>query len=109
MEARVLGFFARHPGATQSALAAHSGRDKGQLARLVHGLKEKGLIDAQPDAKDRRVICLTLTPPALAMHASWRRQRKSLSAAAVRGLTADEHRQLMALLSRVRANLDALG
>ena len=109
MEAKVLGFFARNPGATQSALAVHSGRDKGQLARLVNGLKEKGLLQAQPDDKDRRVTCLTLTEPALAIHAQWRRQRKRLSAAAVLGLTEEEHRQLMVLLSRVRSNLNASG
>ena len=84
MEARVLGFFARHPGATQSALAAHSGRDKGQLARLVNGLREKGLLLAQV-----------------------RRQRKRLSAAAVQGFSAEERAQLMAMLTRIRANLDA--
>jgi hypothetical protein len=35
MEGKVLGFFARHPGATQRDLAQHSGRDKAQLARLI--------------------------------------------------------------------------
>ena len=34
MEIRALRFFARHPGATQRELVAHSGRDKGQIARL---------------------------------------------------------------------------
>ena len=35
MDSKVLGFFGRHPGATQSEVAAHSGRDKAQLARLI--------------------------------------------------------------------------
>ena len=35
LEGKVLGFFGRHPGATQSDLVAHSARDKGQLARLI--------------------------------------------------------------------------
>ena len=42
LEGRVLIFFARRPGATQSDLAAHSGRDKGQLARLINGLRARG-------------------------------------------------------------------
>mgnify|MGYP003641826676 CR=1 FL=1 len=107
MEARVLGFFARHPGATQSALVAYSGRDKGQLARLVNGLKEKGLLDAQPDDADRRVMRLTLTEQAHVLHAQVRRQRKRLAAAAVQGFSAEERAQLMAMLTRIRANLDA--
>ena len=107
MEARVLGFFARHPGATQSALAAHSGRDKGQLARLVNGLREKGLLLAQPDADDRRVMRLSLSEPAQGLLAQVRRQRKRLSAAAVQGFSAEERAQLMAMLTRIRANLDA--
>ena len=47
MESKVLGFFARHPGATQSELVEHSRRDKGQLARLISGLKERGLLEAR--------------------------------------------------------------
>jgi hypothetical protein len=34
MEGKVLGFFARHPGATQRDLAQHSGRDKAAVATL---------------------------------------------------------------------------
>ena len=34
-----MGFFARHPGATLSDLAAHSGRDKVQLIALLGRLK----------------------------------------------------------------------
>ena len=40
MEAKTLGFFARHPGATLSELVAHSGRDKAQVARLIAGASE---------------------------------------------------------------------
>jgi DNA-binding MarR family transcriptional regulator len=107
MEARVLGFFARHPGATQSALASYSGRDKGQLARLINGLKDKGLLAAQPDESDGRVMRLSLTEQAQVLHAQVRRQRKRLAGEAVDGFSAAERAQLMALLSRVRANLQA--
>ena len=46
MDAKVLGFFARRPGATQRDLVEHSGRDKAQLARLIKGLREQGLLAA---------------------------------------------------------------
>ena len=62
MDGRVLGFFAHHPGATQKDLGQHSGRDKGQLARLVQGLRARGLLAATPDPADRRHLRIALTP-----------------------------------------------
>lgn len=109
MDGKVLGFFARHPGATQSDLAAHSGRDKGQLARLVGGLKERGLLEAQADAADRRQIRLTPTAAGRAVQQALQRRRRRLADVAVAGLTEAERRQLLALLARVQANLAADG
>jgi len=107
MERKALGFFARHPGATQSDLANHSGRDKGQLARLVAGLKERGLLMATPDEKDRRVVRLYLTESAHALHAEVQAQRRKLSAMAVAGLTPDQKLQLLELLAHIQRNLQA--
>lgn len=111
MEGKVLGFFARHPGATQSDLVAHSGRDKGQLARLVTGLRERGLLEARVNEEDRRSVQLQLTPDGEAASQALRRQGRRLSAAAVQGFSEHERAQLLALLERVRANLepDAVG
>jgi len=106
MDGKVLGFFARHPGATQSDLAAHSGRDKGQLARLVGGLRERGLLQAQPDAEDRRNLRLALTEEGRALQQQIQRRRRKLSELAAAGLNATEKAQLLALLGRVEANLD---
>ena len=61
MDGKVLEFFARNPGASQTDLVAHSNRDKAQLGRLIKGLKERGLLEGEADAKDRRSICLRLT------------------------------------------------
>jgi len=58
MEARALGFFVRHPGSTARALAAHSGRDKAQVARLLQPLLARGLLVATPNAQDRRSLQL---------------------------------------------------
>lgn len=105
MEARVLGFFARHPGATLTELAEHSGRDKGQLTRLVQGLRERGLLVATPDEADRRVTRLTLGTEAQALHQAVMRQRKRLADAAVAGLSEQERATLMTLLARIATNL----
>lgn len=105
MEGKVLGFLARHPGATQGELVAHSGRDKGQLARLVAGMKEKGLLEATPDENDRRAVRLHLTELAHGFHADFVRQRRQMAAKAVSGLSAEQKRQLVELLRLMQANL----
>jgi DNA-binding MarR family transcriptional regulator len=105
MEGKALGFFARHPGATQSELVAHSGRDKGQLARLVGSLRERGLLEARADEADRRSQRLHLTAEGEAVQQVLRRQARRLAAVAVKGLDERERQQLLALLERVRANI----
>ena len=106
MEHKVLGFFARHPGATQSELALHSGRDKGQLARLIGGLRDRGLLEARADAQDRRNLRLHVTAAATAVQQAAQCQARRVAATAVTGLSAAERKQLLALLQRVRANLE---
>jgi DNA-binding MarR family transcriptional regulator len=107
MDGRVLSYFAHHPGSTQKALAQHSGRDKGQLARLVQGLRARGLLAATPDPADRRALCIALTPAGQAevdaLHAHGRRQ----AARAAQTLSAQERRQLVDLLARLRTQLGA--
>jgi DNA-binding MarR family transcriptional regulator len=106
MESKVLGFFARHPGATQSELAAHSGRDKGQLARLMAGLRERGFLEARTDAEDRRSVRLQLTPLGQSADQALRRRARRLAGVAVQGFSAAESEQLAAMLERMRANLE---
>jgi DNA-binding MarR family transcriptional regulator len=105
MDAKVLGYFARHPGATQSDLAAHSGRDKAQLARLIRGLRDKGLLEARADDADRRSTRLDLTAQGRALSGKLHRQGARLSGVAVAELSAQEQEQLLALLRRVQATL----
>ncbi|HEX2009810.1 MAG TPA: MarR family transcriptional regulator [Roseateles sp.] len=106
MESKVLGYFDRHPGATQSELAGDTGRDKAQLARLIKGLRERGLLDGEPDEADRRHVRLSATAAGRTVLASLRQQAERLSAKAVAGLQAAERAQLLALLQRVKRNLD---
>jgi len=106
MEARVLGFFARHPGATAGELAEHSGRDKGQLARLIGGLRERGLLEATPDDADRRVVRLNLSAEGRALQQALARSTRRLADAAVAGLSAEERAALLGMMARLRANLE---
>jgi DNA-binding MarR family transcriptional regulator len=107
MEIKVLGFFARRPGATQSDLAAHSGRDKAQLARLIRGLRDRGLLDATADETDKRSTRLALSEAGKAMFAALHRHDGALAETALEGISETERAALLDLLERVRANLDA--
>jgi len=107
MDSKVLGFFARHPGATQSELAQHSGRDKAQLARLVAGLRERGLLSAAPDDGDRRIVRVSLTADGRAVQRALQLQAKRLEANALAQFSSAERAQLLALLQRLQANLQA--
>ncbi len=106
MESKVLGFFARDPGATLSDLVAHTSRDKGQLARLISSVRERGLLVARSDQGDRRNLRLYLTVAGTATHQALHRQRRRLSSSAVEGLNITERQQLLASLAKVRANLE---
>jgi len=107
MEGKALGFFARNPGATQRDLVQHSGRDKGQMARLIASLRERGLLEASADENDRRSVCLALSPAGREVLTVLQKQGRQLSELAVKGLSADERQHLAALLARVRGNLES--
>ena len=107
MEIKVLGFFARRPGATQSDLAAHSGRDKAQLARLIRGLRDRGLLDAAADETDKRSTRLSLSEAGKAMFAALHRHDGALAETALEGIAEADRATLLDLLERVRANLEA--
>ncbi len=107
MELKVLGYFSRHPGATQSDLATHAGRDKSQLARLIAGLRGRGLLEARTDETDRRNLRLHATAAAAAVQQAAECQARAVAATAVAGLSSTERSQLLALLRRVRCNLEA--
>lgn len=109
MDGKVLGFFGRHPGTTQKDLALHSGRDKAQLARLIKGLRDRGLLAAEADEADRRNVCLSLTADGRAVQRALQQQARKLSAGAVAGLSAAEQQQLLALLRRVAGNVEGKG
>jgi DNA-binding MarR family transcriptional regulator len=109
MESKVLNYFGRQPGATQSDLVQHSGRDKAQLARLIKGLRERGLLASVADEADRRNLRLTLTAAGHGVLKTLHQQTRKVNAQAIAGLSAAEREQLRALLQRLHDNLDREG
>lgn len=107
MESKVLSYFGRHPGATQSDLAQHTGRDKAQLARLIKGLRDRNLLAGEADEADRRSVKLSLTDAGRSVQQVLQQQAKRLNAQAVRGLHGNEQKQLLALLQHLLSNLES--
>ena len=106
LEGKMLGFCARHPGASLRELVVHFGRDKGQLARLIKTLKKHGLLTATTDPEDRRSLKLHLTPRGKAIHQALQRRLRHLTQIAGREVSAAERSELVRLLAKLRANLE---
>jgi DNA-binding MarR family transcriptional regulator len=106
MESKVLGYFSRYSGATQSDLAKSMGRDKAQLARLIKSLRDRKLLTAKIDESDRRNVQLAVTAEGQFVLNALHGQSRKLSAKAVVGLDASQRQQLIALLQHVRKNLE---
>ena len=106
MEARSLGFIARNPESTQGELVRRSGRDKGQIARVVKRLRDLGLVEQVEDADDRRNVRLRVTPAGEQLHRDVHRLRKRAGAQALAGFSAEELAATAAILERMKTNLE---
>lgn len=58
---KLLCLCVEQPGCTQQQLANLTGRDKGQVAHLIHALEARGLVVRAPDAQDGRLLRTSLT------------------------------------------------
>jgi DNA-binding MarR family transcriptional regulator len=90
-------------------LAAHSGRDKAQVARLLSGLKDLGLIESRADEADRRRQLVHLTSAGQALHSAMQLQVRHVARRSLEGLSGDDRQKLLELLQRVRSNLEGGG
>ena len=107
MEGKMLGYFYHHPGASLRDLVAHTGRDKGQLARTIKTLKEQGLLQAEADPDDRRSQRLSLTEAGQQVHESLIGQLQHLTKIAVHDMSEADCEHLLTLLGKVRDNLES--
>ena len=105
MEARALGYFARHPGASARDLVEHAGRDKAQVARLVRSLINRGVLAATLSPTDQRSQCLALTAAGTALQRQLSSSRRRIDATLIAGLSDKEREQLSRLLARLHASL----
>lgn len=106
MEAKVLSYVGRHPGATQGALSRFMERDKAQLARLIKGLRDKALLSSDIDPQDRRSVLLTLTEAGNHIRTIMKREGQRLTQQGISGLSEEEHQQLLKLVQKVYENFE---
>lgn len=105
MQAHMLMWIRRTPEATASQYCAHSGRDRGQVARLAGQLVAAGWVDREPSPEDGRVLCMALTQEGHATAARLKETWDALARASFAGVSAEDCAQLERILSTLRENL----
>jgi DNA-binding MarR family transcriptional regulator len=98
----------RRPGLSQSEVADLLEIEKASAGRLIDRMEAKGWLQRRDDASDRRVNRLHLTPAAERLHAAIWPIAEATVDTALGDLSEEERRQLTALMTRVKATLQAL-
>jgi DNA-binding MarR family transcriptional regulator len=104
----VLSFLFRHPGATQSELAAILEIERPTLGRLLDRLERKGWVRREHDPRDRRAWRVHLTKAAEPAMRKLRKQAAKLRSDALAGLSAAERERFVDTLLALKANLSRM-
>jgi DNA-binding MarR family transcriptional regulator len=99
--AGILRILQGQPGMTQQALADVLGMVPSRLVALIDELEDRGLVERRDNAEDRRRHALHLTEAGRASLEAIGRVALEHEQALLAVLSADEQRQLAALLQRV--------
>ncbi|MDP1867706.1 MAG: MarR family transcriptional regulator [Bradyrhizobium sp.] len=97
----------RHPGASLSELAEMMEVEKATAGRMIDRLVANGWVARRTQRDDRRVKRVYLTPEAERVHKRIWRVAEATVEDALTGLSAQESRQLMTLLQRIKRTLVA--
>lgn len=106
MHLRLLHAIGHHPNGTANQLASWSGRNKGQITRLVNELEAKGLVTRQPHPEDKRSQLLNLSNDGIKLMAKTNQVEKEVEARLLAGLQADEIEIFLTLAKRMLVNLN---
>jgi MarR family transcriptional regulator, transcriptional regulator for hemolysin len=104
----VLNFLFRHPGATQTELAAVLEIERPTLGRLLDRLERKGWVRRVHDARDRRAWRVHLTKAAEPAMRKLRTRAAQLRKDALAGLSAAERERFVDTLLAIKANLSRM-
>jgi len=95
----------RRPGVSQSELADMMEIEKAPAGRIVDRLQQKGWIERRAEPSDRRVNRIYLTELGARVHAAIAPLADATVSDALSGLSASEQTRLVALMSKVKAQL----
>jgi DNA-binding MarR family transcriptional regulator len=98
----------RRPGMSQSELAEMMEIEKAPAGRIVDRLEEKGWIERRAEPSDRRINRIYLTEQGGRIHAAIAPLADTTVRDALAGLTHAEQARLVALMSKVKAQLMTL-
>jgi len=105
---RILCLCVEQPDGTQQQLADLTGRDKGQVAHLIHALEARGLMERRADAQDGRLLRMSVTAAGATEVERFMAIETELAHHLFGELAADEAEQLQTLsrklLQRARAS-----
>lgn len=96
-----------HDGLTQRELCELVQIDQSTMAHTLQRMQRDGLIERTPDPDDRRRARITLTDRARQIRAELISAAQEVNAAATDGFSRDESDQLLTLVGRAIANLEA--
>ena len=104
---RLLQLCQHQPGITQQELARTTGRDKGQVARMVRELLDQGLLLREDHPDDRRSHCLRPTPAGQDAVDAFEQAETSVAQWLFAGMAASERKALTEQLGALRQRIDA--
>jgi DNA-binding MarR family transcriptional regulator len=107
-QCRVLGYLQRNEGISQARLAELTDSDPMTLGRLLARMEAGALVERRQDPSDGRAHSLHLGPKSGPLLGEIWRLSDLARAEALTGLDAAARSQLVALLQRIRGNLEAL-
>ncbi len=101
----LLAYVSRQDGMAQSELAAQLDLGKVALGGLVDRLEASGLLERRPDADDRRVKRVFLTPAGRKVVNKMRKIAGPTNAEILKGISAKDLRQCAKTLKVIKGNL----
>lgn len=104
----VMTYLYFNEGISQTELSAVLDVERATLGRLLDRLEAKGWVERRAHPNDRRVKRVYLTGEVEPLMQTMRAMAAEVRGQALAGISTEEHEQLIASLTRIKANLLAL-
>lgn len=104
-QASLLGYVAEFGATTQTRLADHLGIGRAAIGSVVDRLQGRRLVERRPDADDRRVWLVNITPEGRELAAEVAEIDEVLRAELRRGIGREERQALAWVMTRLQQNL----